>query len=438
MPAAAPPVLPRPRHHALDALRAAAMLLGIVLHAAISFTTVFSYVWAVQDRERSVVADWLFHGLHCFRMPLFFLVSGFFARMVVARAGHREFLRRRWRRVGVPLLLGLVTIMPATKWAEERARAHAGGPPVSLFEPRFWNDREAYVAEKVAEAAANPAPPRVTAAPFLPAGLRFFALGQLWFLWYLLVFAVVGPALVRQGARLLGPRRRGRVDAAARAALTRAWGPLLLAAPAYPFMLLMFGLEIGTPFAVFVPFPFFMLVPEVNLLGLYLVYFLAGWLAHRHADLLGGPARWWAAWLAAGGAAFAAAYLMTDGLALAPSAPGYWRTRFAALAVYSVATAALSLGFLGLFQRCFPGESRAGRYVADAAYWMYLAHLPVVFLAQARVADWPAPWWLKMTLVSVLAAACCLVTYHFGVRGRWLGRLLNGAPARPPAAPRAA
>lgn len=150
-------------------------------------------------------------------------------------------------------------------------------------------------------------------------------------------------------------------------------GPLLLAAPAYPFMLLMFGLEIGTPIAAFLPFPLFMLAPEINLLGLYLVYFLAGWLMHRHAGLLGGPARWWPLWLAAGTVAGAAAFVMTDHLALQPSAPGYWRARFLALAVYSVATAALSLGFLGLFQRCCRGENRTGRYISDAAYWMYLA-----------------------------------------------------------------
>ncbi|MFN0068364.1 MAG: acyltransferase family protein, partial [Limisphaerales bacterium] len=384
---AAPPPALRPRHHGLDALRAVAMLLGIVLHAAVSFTTVFSYVWSVQDRERSVVADWIFHGLHSFRMPLFFLVSGFFARMVVARAGHREFLRRRWRRVGLPLLLGLVTLLPATRWADEFSRARAGGPPVNFFEPRFWNDREAYIAEKTTEAAVNPASAQAPALlPFLPQWTRFFALGQLWFLWYLLVFAVVGPWLVGLGVRRLGPRVRGWLDAATQAALTRAWGPLLLAVPAYPFMLVMFGLEIGTPIAAFLPFPLFMLIPEVNLLGLYLVYFLAGWLVHRHAGLLHGPARWWAPWLAAGGAAFAAAFQMTDHLALQPSTPGYWRTRFVALAVYSVATAALSLGFLGLFQRCFNTESRTGRHVADAAYWMYLAHLPLIFLAQAWVA----------------------------------------------------
>lgn len=428
----------RPRWHGLDALRAAAMLLGILLHAAMSFTTVYSYVWAVQDTRRSVAADWIFHGIHSFRMPLFFLVSGFFARMVVARAGHREFLRRRWRRVGLPLLLGLATIMPATRWAYEFSSTVTERPAVNFLEPRFWSDREAYVAEQAAataalspEEAARRRNPRMG---LLPEWTRFFALGQLWFLWYLMVFALAGPWLVRRGGRLLGERGRQGLDAAAVAALERPWGPLLLAAAGYPFMLLMFGLEIGTPLAMFVPFPFFMLVPEINLLGLYLVYFLAGWLVHRHAMRLAGPVRHAGLWLALGAGAFAAAFGWTDHFSRMPGTSGYWPVRFGSLALYSAATAFLSLGAVGAFQRWCSQESRLGRYVSDAAYWMYLAHLPVVFLMQAWVAKWPAPWGLKLLLVTALATAFCLATYQLGVRGRWLGRLLNEGPARPAAA----
>ena len=67
---------PTKRFHDLDALRAFAMLLGIVLHAAISFMPM--PIWAAQDINQSPkVYETLLHVVHGFRMQLFFLVSGF-------------------------------------------------------------------------------------------------------------------------------------------------------------------------------------------------------------------------------------------------------------------------------------------------------------------------------------------------------------------------
>ena len=43
--------------------------------------------------------------LHSFRMPLFFLISGFFANMVLAKYGLWKYFARRWWRIGAPLLV---------------------------------------------------------------------------------------------------------------------------------------------------------------------------------------------------------------------------------------------------------------------------------------------------------------------------------------------
>ena len=63
-----------PRRYDLDALRATAMLLGIVLHAGLSFTP---FPWAVQDERQSSFFWFLFAAIHGFRMPVFFVLSGF-------------------------------------------------------------------------------------------------------------------------------------------------------------------------------------------------------------------------------------------------------------------------------------------------------------------------------------------------------------------------
>lgn len=111
-----------PRRYDLDALRAAAMLLGIVLHAGLSFV---SFPWPVQDTQQNEVFWLLFAAIHGFRMPVFFVLSGFFTAMLWRGRGLKALLSHRFRRVLLPFLLGLVTIIPAVNWISGWAIASA-------------------------------------------------------------------------------------------------------------------------------------------------------------------------------------------------------------------------------------------------------------------------------------------------------------------------
>lgn len=110
-----------PRRHDLDALRAAAMLLGIVYHAALSFA--IGDAWMVRDVQQSTALFVFQDFVHGFRMPLFILVSGFFTAMLWRQKGLKALLWHRCRRVLFPCLLGLVTVVPAMKWASDHATA---------------------------------------------------------------------------------------------------------------------------------------------------------------------------------------------------------------------------------------------------------------------------------------------------------------------------
>lgn len=85
------------------------MLLGIILHAALSFSTL---PWVVQDYERSYVYTVGFSLIHGFRMPLFFLISGFFTAMLWRKRGLRALIKHRALRILLPCMIGLVTIVP--------------------------------------------------------------------------------------------------------------------------------------------------------------------------------------------------------------------------------------------------------------------------------------------------------------------------------------
>ena len=88
------------------------MLLGIVLHAALFLVP---DAWPVLDKKASASLpyDDIVNVIHGFRMPVFFLLSGFFTAMLWQRRGLGSVLKHRLQRVGLPLLGGLLHHRPA-------------------------------------------------------------------------------------------------------------------------------------------------------------------------------------------------------------------------------------------------------------------------------------------------------------------------------------
>ena len=110
------------RFHDLDALRGFAMLLGILLHAGaflvpLEFWPVHE-AWAWETAPEANVYAWILSVIHGFRMPLFFLLSGFFTAMLWQSRGLQRLWRHRLQRLGVPLLAGMFTVVPAIVWLE--------------------------------------------------------------------------------------------------------------------------------------------------------------------------------------------------------------------------------------------------------------------------------------------------------------------------------
>lgn len=107
--------LPWQRYHALDALRATMMLLGLVLHAAVSNTArPLGAAWPYHDPHTSPWFDLVVFMIHLFRMPVFFVVAGFFGALLYERDGARGRAQNRLRRVLAPLAMGWVVLYPLT------------------------------------------------------------------------------------------------------------------------------------------------------------------------------------------------------------------------------------------------------------------------------------------------------------------------------------
>lgn len=102
---------PSQRYHDLDAFRAWAVLLGIVLHVAWLMMP-YRLATPIVDNDHHPAAAWLFTFIHFFRMQAFFLVAGFFANLVYSKRGLSSFAKNRALRIGVPLVVGALIMVP--------------------------------------------------------------------------------------------------------------------------------------------------------------------------------------------------------------------------------------------------------------------------------------------------------------------------------------
>jgi len=243
------------RYYALDALRAAAMELGLLLHAAVPYTRNCPTTWVVCDGSRAARFDLLNTVIHSFRMPVFFLMCGFFAMLLLERVGTRAFIVHRARRIAIPLLVGCLTIVPLTRaiWIYG-----AFARPGANLPGRYWPSLVAHFEEH---------------------GIGVLAtLWHLWFLEYLLLIYLVFLAVHWLFARVAeGTRPRRLLDRLGDALIGR-HRALVLFVPTAIAMLPMAGWNVDG-IGEMRPLP--------HMLAYYCIFFTAGCLLYRSRERLG-------------------------------------------------------------------------------------------------------------------------------------------------------
>ncbi|MBT6959271.1 MAG: acyltransferase family protein, partial [Opitutae bacterium] len=99
------------RLHYMDTLRAVAMFLGLVLHAAVIFTQWTLDFARTHDESSHFLHSWA-ELIHVFRMELFFLVAGFFSLMLCQSKGIKFYVTNRLKRILIPFFLCVMFILP--------------------------------------------------------------------------------------------------------------------------------------------------------------------------------------------------------------------------------------------------------------------------------------------------------------------------------------
>jgi len=368
--------LTTPRFPAFDRLRAFSMLFIVVFHSALAYGQ--GMPWQIKDPNRSAafgLAIWATIG---FTLRIFFVMAGFFARMLYERRGPSSFLNHRVVRIGIPFVVGVILWSPVV--------SSRRGEPFALRPMHFW------------------------------------------FLEYLLLTSLIVAAGSTQLRSILPPKVLIKADMWFRRLVANWWAPIALGVLTAALLTLQ-GVE-PDPSSIETPESF---VPHGVVLTYYTLFFAFGWMLHRCADVLPTFTRSYRSHLLCGvviraiGAVLFLARLDRQKRGLEPLLA-------LDVALYLQAglfTWLMVFGFIGWFERRFAKDTVLARYVSESAYWCYLIHPLAVTTLQRWLISVGMPALAKFLLVASISMIFCFVTYEYLCRYTFVGAVLNGRRTRP-------
>ena len=375
------------RLHHLDAVRAGALLLGIVLHSLLPFEP--GGMWLFTDSRSAEWTSETVFTIHLFRMVLFMTLAGYFARMVLHRRGAGAFLRDRAKRILLPVVV-FAPIMVVMVIATVIAGVALGLIP----EP------------------AGAAPEQATGQD--PGLLAVLNPSDLWFLLVLMEAIVITVAVRAVLLRVLGIDRTDAWAEGIGAALASPAG-LLLAAVPYALGLLVQGVAM---FGIIQPET---IRPELAPTLTYLGAFLVGWFLHAPEGGMRRATSGWA-WMLPAAIVLTIAAFLTGWFALDAGSG----MLVIAAAVQGLASWAWVFALIGLAGKLFSGGSPAVRYTADSSYWIYILHLPLVMAVGIALAPTGLPILVKLLITWTVSMVILVLSYDLMVRSTWVGAWLNG------------
>lgn len=361
------PGVPSPaRRSDLDWLRVGALGLLILTHVTFIFRTTG---WRVHSEHAGLWGDLIVEALAPWRMSLVFFIGGAATRFMLASRDLPTFTVNRFLRLGVPFLMAVVLLVP---------------PMWYMTDPLARGSSHIAYAEHT---------PLHAHAVF---GLHLPDLGHVWFLAYLLAYALAAGLVWR-----FAPRSWMRIEAALErlpiAALALGIAALFVISdavlkPAFGRTDMFFDDPAGHLRAL-PPF----------LLGLMFARSDSFW---RQLN----AARKWLTPLAL------TLMLAAVGVAAADTLSGHtlpaWQTGLAD-GVYG---AAALLAILGWASTTLDHDTPQLRYLSDAIMPVYLLHQPIVVAAALAAEQAHLPLWLEYPLLIAAALLIPLAIYHLVIR----------------------
>ncbi|MEM8563933.1 MAG: acyltransferase family protein [Pseudomonadota bacterium] len=364
------------RFHGLDSLRATMMLLGLVLHSGVVYMAQSDSAIVSDPKSQSIAVGYLVFWIHAYRLPIFFLVSGFFSALLYFDRGPDTMITNRFKRLVLPFLVGWMLFVPLIAilkaYANHAFDGYAGSWQQNLpvFDMKLYQNTH-----------------------------------HLWFLYYLALISFV----FWGAAKILHNRNMSQFMTAFDYLVSRHTLAVVVFSIITSELLMRNHLPyLGTDTKI---------LPNLSLLLTYTLFFGIGWGLFNARHLLQTFAEHTWRNLALGTAMFviyAIVYINNPEYILLETV------------VYAACTWFYVFGFLGFFIRYLDRASPLIRYLSDSSYWMYLFHFALVIGFAGLLAGQLWPGLVKFSVVTVLTFIVCLISYHWMVRSTFIGLFLYG------------
>lgn len=348
------------------------MLLGVVLHSSETYNVGSSSLWPLDPNDTHIFQNFISAIIHVFRMPVFFLVAGFFGAMLFYERSPQAMIKNRISRIVLPFAVFLILLHPlifsALAFTSESFGIALSGIPTILTML-----------------------PEVTY--------------HLWFLYYLILLSLFTFLLALVLRRI--PFLTRRIQNSFEWLFSRRWLAIVVFT-VITFLLMVYRWDYSVP----TPLSF---EPELGAFLFFLSFYLVGWLLFSSKHMLDSFMKYdWFLTISA----FILYAITFVGRSYIDDVPTG--------ILYAVVTWLFIFGITGLFIRYMSKYSARMRYASDASYWVYLIHLPLTILIPGLIVDVPLPAFGKFSLVLISTSVICFATYHYLVRATFIGKFLNG------------
>ena len=376
------------RYHGLDALRAFAMITGIILHAALLYTD-DDLAYEITGKKGTPTSDTLgmvFFFIHTWRMPVFFLLAGFFTRLMVQRRGLVNLLKNRSIRIGIPLIIGSLTYNLLLGF----------GTITQLHHLWFLYD--------------------LVWMYLILCFIKYLGIAPKWF-WIIIWWPLAFPAINRRISTLLRKYTSDNITQTFDSIFSsygNLWYLMIFLIPATtvgrPLFINWINTDIG------IPGPFF-------ITGFS--YFLVGWFMHRNTEILSILSNNYKKnlILAAGSFfVFITVLGLADGNKETEEVGLY---HLIGLVLSPITTFLLVIAFIGIADLLFQRSNTIITYFVDASYWIYLFHLVAVFAIGSAIITEVQPI-VGVSINIIFTTVICICTYHIFARYTPIGWTLHG------------
>ena len=366
------------RIHSLDSLRAIMMLLGIVLHSAITYSE-YSYDWPLKDSAIHISNDFIVSLIHTFRMQIFFLVAGFFGSMLFYERGLSKMIKNRVKRIILPFIVFIFSLWPILAFAFRYTMLVFEGD-ISALE----------IATSI-----------------------FYRLGviiphhtfHLWFLYYLSLFTFLSTCLAFVLRKT--PYLSMTISSMFKWVIHRSFLRIIIFSSITAIVLILTGSHQVYPSTSF--------IPEPKTFIYYFIFYLVGWILYKSKDMLDVLIKknWFFLFF---GISLFSFYFFT----------GDWYNYILHVIINAIIVWLFVFGITGFFIRYMSKFSSIMRYMSDASYWVYLIHLFFVAITPSFLSDIPIPSTLRFLFVLIISTVLSFLSYHYLVRSTFIGKFLNG------------